>query len=104
VVGAFDWIRRNYTVSENPGVGTDGQYYYYVTFARALDAWGEPMIETIRPDGSKETRDWAMDLIEALAKLQNADGSFKSVDDRWMENNPVLITAYALLALEHAAQ
>ncbi len=104
VAAVYDWVRRNYTVSENPGVGTDGQYYYYVTFARALDAWGEPMIETIKPSGSKETRDWAMDLIEHLATLQNPDGSFKSVDDRWMENNPVLITAYALIALEHAAK
>lgn len=103
VVAAHDWIRRNYTVTENPGVGTDGQYYYYITFARALDALGDPMIETIKPDGSKESRDWAMDLIEQLANMQNADGSFKAVDDRWMENNPILITAYALIALEHAA-
>lgn len=103
VAACYDWVRRNYTLTENPGVGTDGQYYFYLTFARALDAWAEPMIEVIKPDGSKETRDWAMDLIDQLASLQNADGSFKPVDDRWMENNPVLITAYALLALEHAA-
>jgi hypothetical protein len=104
VTAAYDWIRRNYTVAENPGAGTDGLYYFYVTFARALDAWGEPMIEVIRADGSKESRDWALDLIDHLATLQNPDGSFKSVDDRWMENNPVLITAYALIALEHAAK
>ena len=104
VAAAHDWIRRNYTLAENPGVGTDGQYYYYLTFARALDAWGEPMIEVIKPDGSKETRDWAMDLIDQLASMQNPDGSFRSVDDRWMENNPTLITAYALIALQHAAQ
>jgi hypothetical protein len=104
VAAAYEWIRRNYTVKENPGVGTDGLYYYYVTFARALDAWGEPMIEVIREDGSKESRDWALDLIDHLATLQNPDGSFKVVDDRWMENNPVLITAYAVIALEHASR
>lgn len=103
VVAAYDWIRQNYTLEENPGVGTDGLYYYYVTFARALDAWGPDTIELLTPEGSvSETRDWANDLIDKLAELQNADGSFKSVDDRWMENNPVLITAFALLALQHA--
>ena len=44
-------------------------------------------------------RDWRKDLGEKLAALQQADGSFKVVDDRWMENNPVLITAYGLDAL-----
>ncbi|MCA9293596.1 MAG: hypothetical protein KDA20_07265 [Phycisphaerales bacterium] len=103
VTAAYDWIRANYTLEENPGVGTDGLYYYYVTFARALDAWGPQTIELQNPDGSTgDTRDWQNDLIDTLANLQNTDGSFKSVDDRWMENNPILITAYALLALQHA--
>lgn len=103
VSSALGWIKRNYTLDENPGAGSDGQYYYYLTFARALDAWGEPTIQTLKPDGSTgDERLWAKDLINKLAELQNADGSFKSVDDRWMENNPVLITAYSLIALGHA--
>ena len=97
VLAAYGWLRENYTLEENPGVGTDGLYYYYITLARALSAWGEPTIEV-----SGEAREWAGELIEHLATLQNPDGSFKSVDDRWMENNPVLITAYSLIALEHA--
>lgn len=47
---------------------------------------------------------WRDDLIDHLARLQNPDGSFRSIDDRWMENNPTLITAYALIALQHAAR
>jgi hypothetical protein len=104
VSAAYDWIRHNYSLAENPGLGKDGVYYYYLTFARAMAAWGEPMVEVVRADGSKESRDWAMDLIDTLAALQNPDGSFKSIDERWMEGNPVLITAYAVLALEHAAR
>jgi len=100
---AHDWIRRNYTVSENPGIGSDGQYYYYLVFARALAAWGVPTVEAIGEDGSTSKRDWANDLIDQLKTMQNADGSFRSVDDRWMEDNPVLITSYALIALQHAA-
>jgi len=105
VRAAFDWVRRNYTLKENPGVGTDGQYYYYVTFARALRAWGTTTITTLDSKGNAgETRDWANDIIDQLATLQNDDGSFRSVDDRWMENNPVLITAYALIALQEAVR
>ncbi len=116
VRAAFDWIRRNYTLEENPGVGTDGLYYYFLTFARALDALGEDVIEIEAPDApaagddeqasdggeARVRRDWANDLIDRLSELQNDDGSFRSVDDRWMEDNPVLITAYSLIALEHA--
>lgn len=114
VVAAYNWLRRHYTMAENPNVGTDGYYYYLVTLARALDAWGDPaiLVEGPRPNERTpkgapkpgETRDWANDLIDALADLQNPDGSFRSIDDRWMENNQVLITAYALLALQHAVR
>lgn len=105
VAAAYDWIRSNYTVEENPGLGTDGMYYYYVVLARALRAWGEPTIPTLNsagePAGDKR---WAEDLLNRLAGLQQDDGSFKSVDDRWMENDPVLITAYAVVALRHCVQ
>jgi squalene-hopene/tetraprenyl-beta-curcumene cyclase len=112
VTAATGWIGRNYTLEENPGAGTDGLYYYFVTFARAMDAAGQRdgtsvRVDTLaveKPDGTTEERDWANDLIDRLAALQNEDGSFKSVDDRWMENNPVLISAYALIALGHAAE
>lgn len=100
---AYDWIRANYTLEENPGVGDQGTYYYFLTFSRALDAYALPTITTLNEDGSTgETHDWANDLIDRLAELQNEDGSFKVVNDRWMEDNEVLITAYALLALQHA--
>lgn len=104
VSAAFEWIRRNYTLEENPGVGTDGLYYYFVTFSRALDSLGRPVIEPIAPvgAGTPDPRDWRRDLVDRLAALQNSDGSFRSVDDRWMENNPVLITAYSVIALGHA--
>lgn len=111
VKAALGWIQRHYTVEENPGMGTDGLYYYYVTFARALDAFGPDTIDIVKDakgtsfdsPGTAESRVWGNDLIDRLAALQNDDGSFRSVDDRWMENNPVLITAYAVIALRHAS-
>lgn len=112
VQAAYNWLRENYTLEENPSLGTNGYYYYLITMSRALDAWGEDTIEVVvkteADDGSEEaspkteTRDWSNDLIAKLAEMQNEDGSFRSVDDRWMENNPVLITAYSLIALQHA--
>ena len=98
---AYDWIRGNYTLEENPGVGMQGLYYYFVTFSRALDAWGLPYVETITDEGG-EARDWANDLIDRLSELQREDGSFVNENDRWMEGEPTLATAYALIALQHA--
>ncbi|MGD9693369.1 MAG: prenyltransferase/squalene oxidase repeat-containing protein [Phycisphaerales bacterium] len=104
VRAAYDWIRRFYTMDENPAMGTDGLYYYYVMASRALRAWGGDEIVTLNEQGgSGATRDWANDLVDALAELQEPDGSFRSVDDRWMENNTLLITAYSLLSLQEAS-
>jgi squalene-hopene/tetraprenyl-beta-curcumene cyclase len=201
VLAAYNWLRENYTLEENPGIGLDGYYYFLITMSRAMDAWGEPQIEAFgepvtlkavvpirntsemkigEPDVVEVTalqdqdgrvyelaspvirvtrvlesndypsnvkssvstenlelrfeeqldyslagegphtdvqakqivftkrvrftnpRNWSNDLIAKLAELQNEDGSFRSVDDRWMEDNPVLITAYSLIALQHA--
>lgn len=102
VRAAYDWLRRHYSVEENPGVGQEGLYYYYVTMAKALRAWGEPAIEAVGTDGAAKHRRWSAELIDRLASMQNEDGSFKSVHARWMEGNPVLITAYALIALGEA--
>ena len=52
-------------------------------------------------DGRKV--DWANELIDKLASMQKADGSFVNEKaSRWSEGNPHLATAYALLALQHA--
>lgn len=101
VQAARSWIAENYTLEENPGAGTDGLYYYFVVFARANAAFGEPTIRTRGPTGRPTDHDWKGDLVHRLAGLQQPDGSFKSVDDRWMESDPVLITAYSLVALRH---
>jgi squalene-hopene/tetraprenyl-beta-curcumene cyclase len=102
VTAAMDWIRNNYTLEENPGMGNEGMYYYFAMFAKALDAYGVTTLEVEVDGAEREGRDWANDLVDRLDGLQEADGSFRVLDDRWMENNKVLITAYCLLALQHA--
>ncbi len=43
----------------------------------------------------------AQDLIAALAKRQQADGSWINENKRWMESDPNLVTGYALLTLSY---
>jgi squalene-hopene/tetraprenyl-beta-curcumene cyclase len=97
VKAAYDWVKKHYTLTENPGMGEQGLFYYYQTFAKALAAVGEPRLATA--DGS--TRDWRDDLIRQLASTQKENGSWVNESTRWMEGDPNLVTSYALLALSY---
>lgn len=99
VAAAMKWMAANYTLDENPGIGTDGYYYYLLVFGRALSARGLLILPTDRGNA-----DWTTDLADKLLDLQQPDGSVRSVDNRWMEDNPVLITSYALIAAQNARQ
>jgi squalene-hopene/tetraprenyl-beta-curcumene cyclase len=93
---AFKWIKSNFSVKDNPGgVGTQGYFYYVMSFSKAMTANGEKEIETA--DGKKVN--WAKELAAHLISLQKEDGSFVNPDKRWMEDDPTLTTAYAVDAL-----
>ena len=96
VVAVKEWLGKNYTVSENPGMGPEGLYYYYQTMAKALTAAN---INTLKLDNGSEV-DWRNDLGKKLLSSQRENGSWVNNDGRWMESNPVLVTAYTVLALE----
>jgi squalene-hopene/tetraprenyl-beta-curcumene cyclase len=98
VKAAAEYIARNYTLEENPGMGQAGLYYYYQTFAKALTQLGKPTFT----DAVGKSHDWKQELIAALAKRQAADGSWVNPADRFMEGDPNLVTAYGLLALAYA--
>ncbi len=103
VKDALRWISNNYTVDHNPGMPEErrheGYYYYFVTFAKALDA--DPKRKMVRTADGKE-HNWANDLIAKLATLQKEDGSFINEADRWLEGDPNVVTAYALTAINAA--
>ena len=109
VKAAWKWITDNWSLDENPGVrygdpnnpkgGDDGLFYYYHTLARALHAYGQPVIV----DAKGVHHDWRVELIQKLATQQAADGHWTGIQ-KWMENKPVLSTAYAILALQEAQQ
>lgn len=97
VQAAVDWIRQNYDLRSNPGMGSSGLYYYYHTFAKALDTIGWQTLEV----SGGERRNWRADLLRALQEQQRDDGSWINADERWLEGDPNLVTSYVLLALSH---
>ncbi len=98
VKAAVTWIGKHYDVKSNPGMGAAGLYYYYHTFAKSLDVLGDDFIKDA--DGVKH--DWRRDLTEELAARQQENGSWVNTESsRWMEGDPNLVTAFALLALSH---
>lgn len=103
VLAARKWIAQNYSLDENPGMGTEGYYYFILVFGRAMNAWGERYI-SVQQEDMMLRHDWAEDLVNKLEELQQDDGSFEIVDDRWMESDPVLVTAYSLIALQNARE
>lgn len=97
VKAAYDWIRGHYTLESNPGLGAQGLYYYYHTFAKALAALDFGELQ----DAQGRTHDWRRELTQKLAELQQENGSWVNQAARWYEGDPNLVTAYALMALSH---
>jgi squalene-hopene/tetraprenyl-beta-curcumene cyclase len=97
VKAASQWLRKHYTVTENPGMGQAGMYYYLHTMAKALDAVGADQF--VAADGA--THDWRADIIKQLASTQKPDGSWVNSENRFLEGDPKLVTAYSLLALSY---
>lgn len=95
VQAAYGWLRDNYTLDENPGVGQQGLYYYYHTMAKALTLYGKDSIQL----SSGKAVDWRKELSVRLVQNQREDGSWINPTARWWENDPVLVSAYALISL-----
>ena len=95
VQAAVEWLRKHYTFTENPGMGDAGLYYFYQTAAKALDVLGDDVF--IDAEGVEHR--WREELVAELARRQQDDGSWVNENPRWLEGDPNLVTAYALLAL-----
>jgi len=102
VLAALDWIRRHWTFDENPELGQQGLFYYYMTAARALAAWGEPTIM----DARRRTHDWRAELSDSILRRQRENGSWFNEAERWFEGEqiPVVPTSYCILALVECRQ
>ena len=96
VVAVLDWLRANYTLDENPGLGLQGLYYYVYLMTKALNTCGVDTLEM--KDGTKIN--WRNEVAARLIALQNKNGSWKNTNGRWWETDPNLVTAYAVITLE----
>ena len=87
---SLDYLTRFWSVDENPGMGSQGLYYFYDIMARALTAAG------VRKVGE---HDWRRELSAKVRSLQRPDGSWANDNNRFWEADPVLCTSFALIVL-----
>jgi squalene-hopene/tetraprenyl-beta-curcumene cyclase len=95
VRSAFRWVENNWTLEENRNLEDAGLYYYYLTMAKALRAYGQRRIKT--SDGV--VHDWPQELADKVVSLQKPDGSWVNANSQWFESDSVLVTAYAVRTL-----
>ncbi len=105
VEAVWKWISANYTLDVNPGfeasddprAAYQGLFYYFYTMARSLDLYGSDTVV----DAGGRAHAWRSELAGRLTAMQRQDGSWLNTNaSRWYEGNPVLASAYALLALD----
>jgi squalene-hopene/tetraprenyl-beta-curcumene cyclase len=97
VAAALKWIQKHYSLNDNPGLGKQGLYYYYHTFAKTLSVLEMDELT----DATGTSHNWRSELVARLAQQQKPNGSWINEADRWYEGDPNLVTAYSLLALSH---
>lgn len=90
---AAKWLADNFSVTENPNHNKEGQqalYYYYRTLSAALTQYGKDDFFG---------KDWKKLLSAQIMSLQMPEGFWVNKESRFNENDPVLCTTYALIAL-----
>ncbi|MDF3129322.1 terpene cyclase/mutase family protein [Kiritimatiellaeota bacterium B1221] len=104
VKSAIDWTTRHWTLDENPGMGSQGYYYFLNVLSKALAVYGQDQL--IAEDGTKIN--WRQELVKKLVSMQKIDedgnGYWVNEENRFWEADPVLVTGYTLIALQVALQ
>jgi hypothetical protein len=99
LAAARAWLERHLDFEHVPGLPRDAappvepalRFYWWATLARTLRALGWP-------------GGWREQLVAAVAKHQRADGGFAGFSDLMKEDDPVVATCLALLALGAAME
>ena len=73
-----------------------------VRVVAAFDQYGETTF--VAKDTQGNEHNWRQELIDELAKRVDENGSWHNDAPRWHENNPILVTTYAVLALQEATK
>ena len=98
----MDWAERGWSLDENPGKGKSGLFFFYHAMVKCLAASGE---EEIVPFTGGRPIHWREEVVRKLVTLQHVDaqkktGFWVNENPANMEDDPVLVTAYAMLSLE----
>jgi len=105
VRSAFDWASRHWSLDENPGMGMEGYFFFFNVLTRSLSAYGSDLV----PVAGRNTVNWRRDVAARLLNTQVIDaatghGYWRNDTGRYWESDPVLVTAYSLLALQHLSR
>jgi squalene-hopene/tetraprenyl-beta-curcumene cyclase len=111
-IAALQWLARHYGFEGVPGLPVDGPtpwgqalfYYYSHSLARALCNSRVARIISKDENGDEIAHYWPAELIRELARRQLQDGSWKNRSPLMGEDNPIIATAFSLLALDAARQ
>ena len=105
---ARDWLIEHFDPDRHPGKFVksrerfrDAYYFYYVhrlvdVFARLEE---KKLLRRSKLLGGKPL-DWAPKIADALLQRQRADGSWKNAFNDGKEDDPIIATALAVIALE----
>jgi squalene-hopene/tetraprenyl-beta-curcumene cyclase len=96
VTAVAEWLAKNFSLEENPGMGEQGFYYYLNLMTKGLTAYGADELQL----ANGKTVDWRKEVAMKLINLQKADGSWANTNGRWWEKDPALVTSYSVIALE----
>ena len=104
IVSAMDWAAKNWTLEENPGMGSQGQFFFYNIISKCMNTMNKESVAT----QSGAIIKWREALAKKLIEIQKTDpktghGYWENKNNRFWESDPVLVTAYSLLALELAS-
>lgn len=100
VQGVFKWVKNNYTLEENPGLGQKTLYYYYMVLARGLSAYNEDILV----DAKGQRHNWREELGKKLLSLQTPEGYWVNTHPAELQTNKVLVTAFTLQAIQALLQ
>jgi squalene-hopene/tetraprenyl-beta-curcumene cyclase len=102
VTSAFDWAFKHWSLEENPGVGQEGLFFFYNVLTKTLAASRHNLI----PQKNGKFVNWREEVAKKIVSMQkidvkNGNGYWLNDKGRYWESDPVLVTAYSLLALEN---
>ncbi len=93
-----DYITRHYTLKENPGMGSQGLYFYLNALAKALNAYDKDIIAA----ANGTMLNWRQDILNEFIDIQKTKGYWANENGRYLESIPELATTYSLIAMKTA--